>query len=302
MQISPLNAETTPYFEHLTFAEYADVLNDFNEETHIAIGVATDEGIPIGLALAGIPEKGAAILLSIFVEVEYRQQGIGTSLLRELDAVFQQQRVPSVRAYFIDKPHLTYILNNLLSTCGWEMPKLHLHVVSGPIKNVENLAIFSRWKTPAHVEVFRWTDVTDDDIETYKSIVERRLDDELLLSPFREMGLSLHEPTSVGIRVNSQLAGWMITHIIDDEPKIIRYSRMYIAPQYRGTRYLLYLGGAALTRHLQWQEAEKIQSHGMIAGYAGNPAMVSFAKLFGQLKDAHTETYYVSIKDFTTNT
>lgn len=298
MQFSPLDEQTAPYFVHLTFPEYAKILTAFDAETHIAVGAATEGGEPIALVLAAIVEHNKAVLLSIFTEHDHRQQGIATSLLQQVDDVLHKRNISEIKAYFLKKPHSFHTLVQLFGNCGWMKPKEHLHVVSGPIRNGMALRYLSNRPLPNGTEVFLWRDLRPDDAEAYQQLTMNREQNDLFLSPFREMGVPIHEETSVGLRINGQLVGWMINHYVNDTPPTVRYSRLYIAPQHRKTRNFMHILGNAMQRHLAWEESKGLISHALFSGYSGNPTMIKLAQLFGKMPEARTDTYYVSFKYF----
>ncbi len=90
----------------------------------MAIAVADAAKQPVGLALAKIcPDGQSAEVLSIFVQPNCRQQGVGAALLQRLVAELSLRGAKSVHLVYTTGQSTTPALERLLQKGNWTSPQ-----------------------------------------------------------------------------------------------------------------------------------------------------------------------------------
>lgn len=247
-----LDKETAPYFDVLTFPDYRPALQDFDETVHVAYGAATTDGEPIALVLAVMfPDEPIARILSIFTDPDHRNQGIATRLLTDICDELKARGIAATDGRYVEGKPTTPALERVLAKCNWSKPQLNMVTLRGKAAKgllVEGYMTESP-QLPEGYSFARWVDIAEEQaVEDIEELAKQHKDGKFL-HPFKEMGLPLHEETSIVLLKDGHIVGWMINHIVSEDT--IRYSRRYVGDNYRG------LGlGFALTiesgrRHLQ---------------------------------------------------
>ncbi|MFN3429414.1 MAG: GNAT family N-acetyltransferase [Candidatus Sericytochromatia bacterium] len=232
-ELSPLEV---PGFVGLTFPSYRGTWLT-RADAHVALG-AMDAGAPIGLALCGLHGAGHATLLSLVVAPSHRGRGVATALLRALDVCLRRRGVERVEgSYVADKPS-TPALERVLAKGGWAPPLPRMHIFQAELAAMQQ-ARWTQTALSADFEIVPWAEVGPherDALDAWHAADAWIPDD---LTPARHE--ADHEPlTSLGLRRNGRLVGWVITHRLDAET--LRFSAGWVHPdlQMRGRLLALY--------------------------------------------------------------
>ncbi|MFA6914777.1 MAG: GNAT family N-acetyltransferase [Parachlamydiales bacterium] len=196
----------------------------------------------------------AADLLYISVLPEFRQQGIGLSLLNFLKEDLIQRNVHVCWAMYIKEDPFTSTLQDLFAKTGWGEP--HHEIIRLFLDAWEYVSPYSSYPLPKGCEIFKWTDLTDDERATLKFKDQQRSFPEHV-SPFSTK-YAIEPLNSLGIRCEGEIIAWLITHRVNKET--IRFSVFYVSPEYRRTACFLELGNIAIAAQhnspIQWAMCE----------------------------------------------
>jgi GNAT superfamily N-acetyltransferase len=240
-------------FYFMTFPRLIGLLNKLNDDPRILAVEAKREEEAVGLALAFIrPDRHSAKVLSLFVKREHRNRGIGANLLAHLEGIAKEQGCMRLSMTYFDSLPAAAALQKVLERSGWSPPELCFI----ELKAYGEFVVQSEWvwkqrPLPQGFEIFRWTDLTEEDRQ---SILRRQQEKPWYprnFSPFKEerfepldrLGLrdqsegdgwminafkeDQFEPlNSLGLRYQGEVVGWMITHRVN--PDTIRYTLFFV--------------------------------------------------------------------------
>lgn len=246
-----LDQSTVTKYEELTYPVFRPHLRKITPDTStIAIGVEL-ESEAVGLILAQYgtakttPPKTYGQILSFFVVPEYRNQGIGTTLLDKMETELKSRGCEEISLKYLDNPH-QIALEKILKQQDWLAPEANAFICYGTttkikeariIKHVDRLSA----KLPEDYTIFPWHTLTEAEIQSITNQLEtdsyaRRF------SPFTEEK-RIENLNSLGLRYKDKVVGWMINH--RTAPDTIRYTQMYVNPDSQPlSRSILFLAKA----------------------------------------------------------
>lgn len=283
-----LDDEHAPFFVGLTFPNYAGVLENFDATQHLAVGAANDAGEPIGLVLAALPvrEDETIVLLSLFVDEDYRNQGIGSQLIQQLQQTAHTHQHPFITGDF---PHTLADVKALMRVFeknDFNRAPDELYTVSGTIA-VGMALIPPLGDLPDGFSFFDWADLSDEDSQHVFDYA-READSNGWLNPYSAGGLPVHEPTSVGLRdAKGQVVGWMVNHLV--RAGVIRYTRLFLDPALRQQ----YLGVHCIAEAMRRHHALDPDSTAVFAAESDNQPMLRVINYFKDTTDV-TFTRYIT--------
>lgn len=250
-----LDQSTVTKYEELTYPAFRPHLRKITSDTStIAIGVEL-KSEPIGLIFAEYgtvkttPPKTYGQILSFFVVPEYRNQGIGTTLLQKMETELKSQGCEEISLKYLDNPQ-QIALEKILKQHNWLAPEAKAFICYmsttqsrkvPTIKNVDRLSA----KLPEDYTIFPWHTLTEAEIQSIKNQLEtdsyaRRF------TPFTEQK-RIENLNSLGLRYKDKVVGWMITH--RTAPDTIRYTQMYVNPDFQPlSRSIIFLAKAIDTQ------------------------------------------------------
>ena len=269
---------SAPLFAKLTFPRFGHRLQMAGTDRSVmAVGAVSGDhaaGLVLGEhQLVG----GVSEVLSLYVAPSYRGRGIGTALLKELEAVSTARGCQRMELVYVEKPPATHALERLLLRLDWQPPQVRM-VLCKVDRRVLQASWFTKPNLPPEFEIFPWCDLRlDERVEIERSQRERSWYPETL-SPFQDE--DTQEPvTSLGLRYQGAVAGWLITHRLD--ARTVRYTTLFVREDLRGQHCWLALLHEALQRQAQ---ALGLQSLGSFGVHAQNASML-------RLLDAYLAPY-----------
>lgn len=226
----------------MTASSYAGLLRQADSPEYVLpIGVL-GEGTPLGFGLARLsPGSPAGDVLSLFVEPAYQSHGIGTKLLETLEGGLSA--VGCTRAllgYFSPAPSVP-ALERILQKRDWLAPEVRM--VSLEIDST--IIRRSRWarniSLPAGFEFFSWGELRPEERATLDKLRETV---PAPLWPFAHPA-EPDPPTSVGLRHDGAVVGWMITHRTG--PARVAFTSLFVREPWRNS----FLNAAVLAEALR---------------------------------------------------
>lgn len=222
-----LKNSDAPNYAQFTFPSFRSPLQNNIEASPsiVAIG-ASDSGQAVGLAIAEIRQSTVAEVLSIFVDAPYRSSGIGTALLRRLEAELVQRGCTSAELVYMAGKPTTPALERLLQKCCWTAPKPRMLVCKGQTETVIKAPWIQKYShLPAAYTIFPWIEITSEERATIQQtqVAHSWIPEDLV--PFR-YEQNLEPLNSLGLRYQEQVVGWVINHRLD--PNTIRYTCSFV--------------------------------------------------------------------------
>jgi GNAT superfamily N-acetyltransferase len=284
------NSNTASIYEKFTFPLYRPLLLEIKPEGNIiALAVHDKLEQPIGLIVAEIRESKPAKILSIFVEPNYRCQGIATALLMGLEQELQLRDCTQVKLDYTTGKPTTPALESLLIKCNWTTPVLDFLVCKADSQLLQAPWVKKEYHLPSSFTIFPWGKITK---EERLEIEQKQKNEEWITPsyhiPFAHETKDLEALNSLGLRYKGQVVGWVLTHRI--APDTIRYTTMFV----RQDLQKMARGIALVVKAIQLQS--QAFSQGVNVPKAiwvvadTNMAMVGFVK-------KHMEHYLVSLQE-----
>ena len=273
----------------LTFPAYRPLLMGAG-----ALALAAYDPDPIGLLVARpLPDADGVELLSVFVRKARRRQGVASALLRALDEVAARRGGGGLCARFEDGRPYRVAVRALLRRHGFAEPTAHARVGRSTLQHpdLDRPEVLPRWFTrprlPKRAEVFDWSALTPAEVEAARAQGG-------FPAPLDPAGAAepLEPRTSVGLRRDGRVLGWMITHRI--APELIRYTALHVEEELAALGFGASLWAVAFARHLAWPRAERPGA--TFVSYPETPRMIAFAERhFGRYLDS-LNTSYLALK------
>lgn len=225
--ISSLSQKTVRQYECLTFPSYQKHLQQLESST-IAIGASLLQQ-PIGLAVATTQLEpdgtSSAKVLSLFVKERYRNLGIGTALLADLETKLLAKGCNEVELVYMSGKPLTVALEKLLAKSGWEQPKSRMLVCKSTTTKIATAPWIRQYKLASSYRILRWVDLAP---ECRRKVFQQQQQQEWYpeaLNPFNNSS-QLESLNSLCLLYHGDVVGWMITHRIN--PNTIRYTSLFV--------------------------------------------------------------------------
>jgi N-acetylglutamate synthase-like GNAT family acetyltransferase len=224
--LAQLSGVSASQYAAMTFPSYQFILQTSNlADSIIAIGASINQ-TPIALVLAETyPQEKTAIILSIFVKPEYRNQGIATDLLIHLEQSLRERGYQAVELVYTTGKSTTPALEHLLDKCGWNQPQLRLLIGKATSEQMIEAPWLYKYSLPEDFTIFPWPDLTEAERTAILEKQEKQAWYPDNLSPFVQEQ-EIEPLNSLGLRHQGQVVGWMVTHRI--APDTIRYTRLFV--------------------------------------------------------------------------
>jgi len=231
----------------MTFPAYRPmlaVLGSVNPATggRPVVRVAIADGQPAGLVVAEIAagDEAAAELLSVFVAAEYRDQGVATRLIAELEADLRRRGASSLNAVYMTGKAAVDVIERIFEKRRFTEPERRKIVVRFTPEEAATTEWWGKARLPAGSEVFPWSELTAAELDTLK---RTQAEDPWIdpdLEPWR-MSDRFDVVSSVGLRKDGKVVGWVINHPIG--PKMLCFTTSFMRRDLarRGAIFPLYV-------------------------------------------------------------
>jgi GNAT superfamily N-acetyltransferase len=217
--IAPATAPLDGAWAGMTFPSYRQAValvgtpHTDSEGSRMIANTASEGDLPAGLALAQLPRDPSqpAEILSLFVRADVRGQGIGTRLVEGLErAALEAGRAEITGVYMTGKPSIP-VIEHIFAKRGFAPPVLRKAAVRITPEQAVNCPWWGRGRLPEGGELFMWKDITPEErAQIQRSHAERPWIDPLLEPWICDQRAD--PVSSVGMRVNGEVLGWVINH------------------------------------------------------------------------------------------
>jgi GNAT superfamily N-acetyltransferase len=212
----------------MTYPQYRPKLLLTGPDPRVLGVVAAGEG-PCGLSLAELSPGEPARILSLFVLPSARRQGLGGELLARLTDQLRDRGERLALAVYPTGKESTPAVERILARQGWSEPRPRLYLFHAGKQSVAAF-LQAPWlrarSLPLGYTLFDWTQATAQDRTTAAEYASSPAFPHGV-SPFQEEAL-IDAGTSLGLRENDRLVGWLVTHRVG--PEMLRYTCLYIHP------------------------------------------------------------------------
>lgn len=203
---------------------------------------ATIDGRPVGLALAQraptIPPT--AEVVSLFVEPAARGLGVATAMLARLEEIALRHGIAELTGtYMTDRPNLE-ALERVLAKRGFEEPTVRMIVFKFAPEDARKCAWYRRARMPAGATIFKWSEVSREDLVRLAQSQRERRWIHPKLEPW-SADPNFDPISSVGMRKDGDIVGWVINHRLS--PDTVTFSTAYMRPDLArlGASFALYV-------------------------------------------------------------
>lgn len=269
---------TFPAYRHLLDLEPTERNPQHGDRRRVRPAAFSAEvaGDPAGLILGCLPsedemDQRPAELLSLFVRQEKRHLGIAGSLLEHLECAFSEAGSRAVEAtYMAPGPSIEY-LERLLRRSGWSPPEGRMTVARFTIEQAESTPWYGRYRQREKMDLFPWLEVTEEELERLRDSHRRTgwIAEDLVPWQFDLEGI---EPrSSLGIRVDGEVRGWVINHLMSGDT--VRFTCSFIHPELKRRGRIL----PAYTESIR-RVGEAGYERCMFTVPAHHPEMVNFVR------------------------
>lgn len=239
---SPLAPPVAAEYERMTFPAYRHLLalapapTLLREPTArrvqpLALGGIAD-GVPIALALAGLPldDDDGPELLSLYVAPSWRGRGIGRTVLAALESEVARRGFASLGTVFAAAAVGTPAFARVLAARGWTPPQPRTLLVRFTPEQARQFPWFNRYPVRDGCEIFPWRELSA--AERRQLIESQRQRGWIAedLVPWRWDAHGFEPVTSVGLRSPEGVVGWVINHAIDE--RTLRFTCSFIRKDY----------------------------------------------------------------------
>jgi GNAT superfamily N-acetyltransferase len=183
-----------------------------------------------GLALASMEGPGTAEVLSLGIVEAQRRRGLGTVLLQALEQLLARRGARQFRIAWDSALPSAPALERVLQKRGWTAPRREMQFaqITGDMAGSPWVAR-AIGKLPASFSLFPWAELS---AQEAMALREHQAEVPAEFRPFDESESAPLDPhTSVGLRVEDEVAGWMITHRV--APDLVRYTSLFVRDRWR---------------------------------------------------------------------
>lgn len=201
---------------------------------------------------AGAGQRRANIV-SLFVSPPHRNQGIGAALLAAMEAALRTADNADVWLEYTGGQATTRVFEHLLQKQQWHAP----HPWARLFTIVGDTIAQARWlhyPLPAGFSAFPWPTLTTAEREQLQSSQTAQPWCPPDLWPFNPEEPLIDPVTSLGLRYQGAVVGWMLTHRV--APNTVRYTSLFVRPEARARRPAMPLLGAAIRAQCAQHTAE----------------------------------------------
>ncbi len=191
----------------------------------LAVEVA---GRPAGLLLGGLPisGRGAAEVLSLFVHPQERRQGIASELLAAFERRVEELGIDRVETVYSTGKPGSEAFERLLARAGWEPPVPRMLICKGDLLEALRMPWFERYTLRDGLEIFPWRELGRSEAEALRRSHEAEPWIAPDLVPWRFDAHGFETCSSLGMRLDGAVVGWVINHAVSAET--VRFTCSFI--------------------------------------------------------------------------
>jgi GNAT superfamily N-acetyltransferase len=240
LEVVRVSPEYGPRLAELTFPAYRHLLDLKPKPRHRDEAdrrviqahalAAVYDGRPVGLILLELPTTPGfrPEVLSLYVSRDFRGQGIGKLLLTAAEQELWRLGHGEVLAvYMTGKPSIP-ILEHLFARRGWSTPQQRMVTVRFNVADLDQAQWIHRYKPRPGYEIFSWMDLTSAERERIRQSDAATPWIAPDLAPWLHDAHGFEPITSVGIRYQGDVVGWLINHKLAEDT--VRYTCSFIRP------------------------------------------------------------------------
>lgn len=217
---------TFPAYRHMLALERTGRLPREHDQTPVdpfAI-VAIDGGEPVGLALAEqlAAEPRSSELLSVFVRSDRRGQGIGTKLVEAIEELAKSRGCERISGVYTTGKSGVEAFERITSKRQWSEPETRMVSVRFSAESLSSAPWLGRYRLGDSYEIFPWAELRDEDRETIQRThsEEKWIAEDLV--PWIHDTHGFEPKTSLGLKKDGVVVGWVINHLMDE--RTVRYT------------------------------------------------------------------------------
>jgi len=214
--------EVPPAVVGMTFPHYRHLLTQTEPSRLTAVPLmATADGTPAGLILAGVPTAGSEghpTLFSLFVAPSFRCQGVGTRLMETLHKEIVRRGGTRIKVIYMAGTPATAALERILEKTGWEKPSPRMAAIKADLLQIRALDppwLRDRRMDATRFRIIPWKEVTT---EQKNELLRSHEADPWIaedLVPWKhEAGYD--QETSCALLRDGQIVSWVINHLLPD--------------------------------------------------------------------------------------
>jgi len=234
--------ERTPF---LRFTSSLTARQLDGEEGEVLFG-ATCDGLPAGLLVIS-PDKDqkSGSIKSLFVDTPLRRMGVGRLLLEKAQEFASQSHWEKLGVTWFHDALFAADIEAFFKAMDFSAPKTTSTLFRASQALLE-IACETRIRESAPgITMFAWAERTAADEVAMKELKEEHeINDGLHMDG--ETFLPISEETSLGLRQDGRLAGWMIHHHVSAD--CVRYSSLWVSPVLIGRGFGISLAIASARR------------------------------------------------------
>ncbi len=235
---TPLDSEVARRFDGMTFPAFRRLLDleptvlhpeegDQRRIQPLAIGAWAD-GAPVGLALGALPgdQEDAGELLSLYVLPAARRQGIADRLVSRFEDAVRDAGLSRLQTVYTTGKPGAGIFEHLIAGRRWSPPVTRMLVVKFTVAEAMTTTWYQKYRRRSSFEFFPWKELPRDEL--------RRLQDSQAatgwiaedLVPWKFAHRACEPHSSIGVRLDGEIVGWVINH--QTGPESVRFTCSYI--------------------------------------------------------------------------
>ncbi len=243
-------AMTFPAYRHLlSLQPVVRLMTESDQPPIQPVAIAAlDGGAAVGLAVAELPIEGETHpeLLSIFVSPNERGRGVGRQLLLAMEDEISTRGFAELRAIYTVGGASTPAVERLLAVNGWSAPEPRTLSVELTTQDTLTLPWLNRLPVRSGCEIVPWADITEDEKENLRRSQEEKQWIAPDLVPWRHEAHGFEPVTSVALRSEDGVVGWVINH--RSAPDTLRFTCSYIRKDMGRRARILPLYSASIGR------------------------------------------------------
>ncbi len=242
ISIGEIPFQQRPAFAGFTFPSYRRMVAEPKlHPAAICVGMASDRR-PAGLALLEWETRETAALVSIWIQPDWRRQGLGARLLGKAEEIAARRGIVEMSSVHMTTLPALDAFEALLRRREWDPPQLRMYA----LKSNLSLIYQSPWMTKPPVlepeyTLTPWADTTEDEVLEAGSKATYH---PLIWPPNLSNDYDRH--SSLAVRRSGELVGWIINHPVNT--RMLRFTCSYLRDDLQGRGRMAAVMAASIRR------------------------------------------------------